>query len=252
MFVVGYTTGANFPTSWEIGEDLVRSMAHEFQHEINFVNHTILSDGPSENVWINEGMSMLAQDFAVNWMYPSVPVDIDDAGWHASNYLLAPQNYSLTAFTGSTGGSQTYNCAHCYGAEYLFQRYLYDRFGRDAYLKKMLGVSTSYANLQQATGTDPNQLISDFAIALAASGTGATSDSRYGFTGINLRSTYSDQFGNLTTFNGPATSPLASGSSSYMLGSIFYMSGNATAAGKTIGVKDLSGTFSLRAGVVQH
>jgi hypothetical protein len=250
MIYVGYNT--KNPDYWETGEDLVRGTAHEFQHEINFVNHVILSDGPGEDPWINEGMSMLAQDFAVSRLYPGIPVDIDDAGWHAANYLTAPQNYSLTAFTGISSGSQAYNCTHCYGAEYLFQRYLYDRFGGDAYLQKMLGASTSYANVQQATGADPTQLISDFAIALAASGTGATSDPRFGFTGINLRATYNDQWGSPTTFAGPATQPLSSGSGPYMLGSFFYLSGDATASGKTISAKDVNGSFNLRAGVVQR
>ena len=250
MFVVGYYTPN--PEYFETGEDLVRGTAHEFQHLINFVNHAILNDGSFEDSWINEGMSMLAQDFAVHRMFPNTVIDVDDSGYRAGQYLAAPQNYSLTSFTGIVGGSQAYNCSGCYGEEYLFQRYLYDRFGGDAYLHKMLGLPLSYANLQQATGIDPAQAISDFAVAIAASGTNATTDPRFGFTGISLRDTYADQWGNQRNFLGPATLPLAAGTNAHMLGSFFYLNGDATAAGKTITVKDTTGAYNLRAGVVQR
>jgi hypothetical protein len=129
---------------------------------------------------------------------------------------------------------------------------LYDRFGGDAYLKKMLNGQAGLANIRQATGIDPAQVIPDFAVAIAASGTGATSDPRFGFTAINLRGTYTDQFGGTSTFLGPATRPLASGTSTTPLGSFFYLNGDATAAGKTVTVKDLTGTYNLRAAVVQR
>jgi hypothetical protein len=197
-------------------------------------------------------MSMLAQDFAVNRMFPSVPFDVADAGRRARQYLAAPETFSLTAFTSLTFGARQYNCSGCYGFSYLFQRYLYDRFGGDAYLKKMLNRQTSLANIRQATGIDPAQAISDFAVAIAASGTGATSDPRFGFTGINLRATYTDQFYRTSTFLGPATQPLASGTKTTPVGSFFYLDGDATAAGKTVTVKDLTGTYNLRAAVVQR
>ena len=253
MIVVGYYTPN--PAWYETGEDLVRGTAHELQHNINFVHHAILNDGSYEDTWIDEGMAMLSQDFAVHRMYPSVPFDVADAGWHAQQYLDGPEKYSLTAFTGQSGGTQTYNCGACYGAEYLFQRYMYDRFGGDAYLQKMLGLSLSYENLQQASGVDPAQAISDFAVALAASGTGATADPRFGFSSLNLRATYNDQFGYPTSYAGPATLPLASGTTSHMLGSFFYLDAGSSAAGKTVSARtasDPTGVFGLRGAVVQH
>jgi hypothetical protein len=260
MFVVGYNTGVfSNPAQnndFEDREDVVRGTSHEFQHLINFVNHAILNNVNSEEVWLNEGLSMLAQDLAVNRMFPSVPVDIMDAAGRAHLYLQAPETYSLTAFTSVDSfdpTNQQYNCSGCYGEEYLFQRYLYDRFGGDAYLHKMLGASTGFANLQQATGTDPTQTIGDFAIAIAASGTGTTTDPRFGFTGINLHATYSDQFGTGGyAFNGPATLPIASGTTVYPLGGFFYLEDHAAALGKTVSANTTSGAFKLKAGVVQR
>ena len=172
-----------------------------------------------------------------------------------SRYLQAPETFSLTAFTSIDPiEGQSYNCSGCYGEEYLFQRYLYDRFGGDAYLHNMLqSSSVGLPNLQMATSTDPAQTIADFAVAIGASGTGATTDPRFVFTGLNLRGTYTDQFGQGGyAFSGPSTLPIASGSTVYPLGAFFYLEDHAAALGKTVSAKDASGTFKLQAAVVQR
>ncbi|HLI95969.1 MAG TPA: hypothetical protein VKT72_07760, partial [Candidatus Baltobacteraceae bacterium] len=116
---------ADSGTNYVLQEDLVRSTAHEFQHLINFVNHSILAPGASsssfngyEETYINEGLSMLAQDLAVQRMYGAhgVQFDVDDAMSRATVYLSAPSQYSLTAFSGidpsswGGNGSAQYNC----------------------------------------------------------------------------------------------------------------------------------------------
>jgi hypothetical protein len=254
MIYVAYNSAHS--VTFETQEDLVRGTAHEFQHLINFVNHAILNGGSVEDSWINEGMSMLAQDFAVDQLFHTGH-DFDDAGSRAIVYLAAPQNFSLTAFTGidPQKTTQQFNCGSgCYGSEYLFQRYLYDRFGGDAYLKKMLGSSASYANLQQATGIDPHVAISDFAIALAASGTSATTDPRFGFTSLNLLASYPDQFGVTGSIGGPVPAAALAGqtTNSYMLGSFVYYNAGLISQGVTITAKDPTGLFGLQAGVVQR
>ncbi len=198
---------------------------------------------------------MLAQDLAVNQMFGIN--DVDDALGRGWGYLQRPQDVSVTGFTelDETSGKQTFNCSDCYGAEFLFQRYLYDRFGGDQYLHNMLGSGTvSYANITQSTGVDVTQDLSDFAVALAASNTGATNDPRFNFTGINLRSTPTDQFGrgSLYTLNGPFAMNLVTSNNNHLLGSFFYLNGDASARGKTVTIKDPTGSFALRGAVVQH
>ena len=240
------------PLDYETDEDLVRGTAHELQHLINFVNHTALNNVDSEESWINEGMSMLAQDFAVNRKF-GLAHDAADALFRAGQFTSAPQSFSLTAFTGIDPGktSLAYNCSGCYGAEFLFQRYLYDRFGGDSYLHAMLGTQTGLAALQQATGTDPHALLSDFAIALAASGSGKTSDPRFGFASLNLPTGYPDQFGRTFTVGSPATSALPSSANAYV-GSFNYYSVGASALNQNLSAKDLGAGFSLNVGVVQR
>lgn len=46
--------------------EMISTLAHEFQHMIHFYQRDILSLSPSDfsDVWLNEGLSMLAEDFA--------------------------------------------------------------------------------------------------------------------------------------------------------------------------------------------
>ncbi len=92
--------------AYELQEDLVRGPAHEFQHLINFVNHALLSNdlSASEDTFINEGLSMLAQDLALPRQYPSLTHDSLDAMRHADLWLASPQSYSLTGFSGIDPG----------------------------------------------------------------------------------------------------------------------------------------------------
>jgi hypothetical protein len=265
MIYVGYQPSLppGYPANYELAEDLVRSTAHELQHLINFVNHVLIANGPQEDRWINEGLSMLAQDLAVARMY-GISNDVDDAVTHAAHYLAAPQNYSITGFSGvdavSQGGTGAlqYNCPNCYGAEYLFQRYLYDRFGGDAYTHKVeLTGTSSYANLTAATGTGVPTLLADFGVALAASNTGLTSDPSYTFTGLDLESTLKDQFGGTLTLTGPhAATSVSSGANDTVgeyLGTYLYLSvSGAGTGGETITISDPAGAFGLNGAIIEH
>lgn len=258
MIVVVWPNNAD--PNFELQEDVVRSTAHELQHLINFVNHAILAqNGGFEETWINEGLSMLSQDFAVRALFPNVPLDVRDAMVRGSRYLVSPQSYSLTSFTGlSSAGVLTYNCSTCYGLEWLFQRYLYDRFGQDAYAQGMerSGV-IGFANLQSVTGQNYKSLMGDFAIALASSNTGLTSDPRFNFQNLNLRTTYTNQFGGTLTLNGPtpAATQVPGSSVSYVeyLNAFFYVqTSNLTSAGSGVQIIDNGGAFVLQGGLVQH
>ncbi|MBV9271749.1 MAG: hypothetical protein JO165_11685 [Candidatus Eremiobacteraeota bacterium] len=255
----------NTGSDYELKEDLVRATAHELQHLINFVNHGILTPGNAyEETFINEGLSMLAQDFAVQRLYGSsgVRFDADDAMSRASAYLNAPQNYSISAFTGVEDAqtSPQYNCGGgCYGSAYLFQRYLYDRFGGDAYSQAMerSGV-VGAANIAAVSHSTLSQVLSDFALAMAANSAAVTpSDSRYVFGSLDLTGSYSDQFGNSRTLGGVALTPL-SGTSvqvSAPVGGFAFVNVSKVAPGGqpfTVTDRDTASGFALVGGLVQH
>ncbi len=241
---VGYTP--TNPQSFELGEDLVRGTAHELQHLINFVNRSIdLPGTANEATYINEGFSMLSQDFAVARMYSSTTNDAYDAVARAKTYLSAPQNVSIVGFFGADPGlSVASGCSACYGGAYLFQRYLYDRFGGDAYLRAMYASGqTGATELAQVTKVPADQLFGDFAVTLAVSNTPLGAPP-YVMPGLNLRATYADQFGvaNRTTLKGPSlvtTTPLAIGATlgyQQYYGSIAYYAAT-TAPSGNIGIQ---------------
>lgn len=262
-------------STYELQEDLVRSTAHELQHLINFVNHAILAPGASsssfngyETTFVNEGLSMLAQDEAVHAMYGSrgVHFDVDDALARAAVYLAHPEDYSLSGFSGidpgqwGSNGSATYNCfGGCYGVAYLFQRYLNDRFGGDAYTHAMetSGV-VGTANVQAVTGETVQQLQADFALAMAADSMKvAVTDRRFQFGSLSLASSYPDQFGARTQLTGVNAVP-ATGTSTTVrtpLGGFSYVAiGQVPASGLPVQVNDQAsvGGFGLMGGLSQH
>jgi hypothetical protein len=258
LIVLGYAPGADL--NYALDEDFVRGTAHELQHAINFVQHYILAPTPQvDSTWINEGLSMLAQDFAVSELHNGTPnLDVDDALARAQEFLRQPEAYNLTGFDCATGSSGfTYNCSGSYGESYLFERYLYDRFGGDAFtLALESGSAAGVANLQAVTRTPVQQLISDFGVALAVSGLHVTSDPRFAFTAFNPYGSYTDQFGGSRTFNGPAVTTQTPGTSvTYpsVAGTFRYFATQPNAAqGAGVTVTDTAGPLQLAPALIQH
>jgi len=203
-------------------------------------------------------MSVLAQDFALSSLYPAQQNDIDNALRLARAYLSAPQNFRVSAFTGKDRGTESaaYSCAGCHGASYLFERYMYDHYGGDSYLvTSHSNLKVGQAGIEQYSGKPLASVMTDFGIALAASNTSINTNAAYTFTGIDLRSTYTDQQGNQVSLNGPtpmnSLTPSSSSNLQAYLGSVFFLNG--TNIGTTnVQVNDLAGTVGLSVRVVQQ
>ena len=202
-FIVSYNTSNT--DQFEIGEDLITSFAFEMSNVASIVHKQILTTGGQpEDPWIGYGLASLAQDFAINQVYSNVPLDIDDDIQVKSiPFLSAPQNYSLTAML-DINGNLGYGCPGCVGGNYLFQRYLYERFGGDAYSHAVFNSTlTGAANLQAVTGVAAGTLLENFGGALlSASHVGTSSDPVNGFHIFNPIGTFTDQFGSAVTLTG--------------------------------------------------
>ncbi|MDB5026418.1 MAG: peptidase immune inhibitor [Candidatus Eremiobacteraeota bacterium] len=179
--------------------DMPRSLPHEFQHYLHYVNkvlirNLVLNQSASfDDSFVDEGDSMLAQDLVTGTGQEALALE------SAFFYLLSPGNYSLTAFSGydanplDTSANPAYgfyrNTIGNYGAAYLFQRYLYDRFGGKAALHRQYAnttAATSGGNVnpimaEAANGETFAQLYGDFAAALAARNVAST-DPRFTFS----------------------------------------------------------------------
>jgi hypothetical protein len=181
--------------------DMPRTVAHEFQHYLHAIGKefipNLVNNQPAlfDDSFVDEGDSMLAQDL-VNGTAQAQDVVALEAGF---DYLYSPANYSLTAFTGyapdplDTSTNPAFGFFHNtlgnYGAAYLFQRYLYDRFGGDAAMHRQYATLTSTASganvnpvlAEAGNGESFAQLYADFAAALAARNVAST-DPRFSFS----------------------------------------------------------------------
>ncbi|MDR3171546.1 MAG: Ig-like domain-containing protein [Treponema sp.] len=163
------------------------TLAHEFQHMIYFDEHANRNSG-STYIWLNEALSQAAEHY--NGYYEN------HNAWMAAFLLASRQdqeNLSLTHWT-------DYN----YGYGALFIRYMIDRYG-DSAIKKMCATNLAgIAAVEAATGADFNDIFTDFTRALIMSGTGDSTDPRYSFTSLNLRSIQSQGRGGLVIRNSRA------------------------------------------------
>ena len=247
--------------AFNVRENLVRGTSHEFQHLISFVNHAILSTSSApklEDTWLNEGLSMIAQDFAVASLFPQQAVDVDDALYRAQLFLAAPQNYRLTGFTGMdpNATSFSYNCAGCYGASYLFTRYLYEQYGGDTFSRAMESSGTvSYAGLQAQTGQDPVALVKNFSVALTRAKQSSPA-TPYAFTTFDPFGTYVDQFGSTLKLVGPSgymSQPGKTTTYNPYVGTFYYVFVSPTSAqGSGVTITDQSGSFALSSALIQN
>lgn len=186
-------------------------LPHELQHAINYNMRAFVNETSSEPSFMNEGESHLSEHlFGNNNENPS-RVNL----YFGSN---------LASFTGGTSLAQR-------GGSYLFLRYIYEQAdnGRfagvasgNALIRSMLDRSeTGLEAVVAATGENIDTILSDFFSALYLSNTGLSSNSRFNFTGINLRSEQNDN--RYTVLDGPT---VQSASSLPVSGSVLATSSN--------------------------
>jgi hypothetical protein len=147
--------------------------AHEFQHMISFNEHVLVRGGQSEALWLNEGLSHLAEDLN----------GFDDGNEvRSALYLDDP---GATGLAVSGGG----NSLAERGASFLFLRHLGDRLGEGVFGALVQTRFTGQANLEFATGETFAGLFSDFFAALVLDGQPGA-DPRFEVPSLTLRQTY--------------------------------------------------------------
>ena len=151
---------------WDIHKtDILATSIHEFQHMVMFDVRSRLGLYPIVNIWITEGLSMLAEYYG---------------GYTAPHYA-----YLAYYFQKNQGISLISTSTIDYGLEYLFARYLQIRFG-DSFIQK---IYTSQYNgikaVEEATGMDFNELFLDFTKMILLTGRGVTTDTRYNIEEFN-------------------------------------------------------------------
>ena len=155
---------------------------HEFQHMISFNYHVLIGNGDPEVLWLNEGLSHLAEELG-GLHYDSLSDSLNSFRYlignlyNAFSYLKNPQSVAL--ITENPPGTLEER-----GAAWLFLRYLADRYGATATRAMVQTALLGDANVAMATNTPFATLLGRWALAVYLTdlpGFTATTALRYDF-----------------------------------------------------------------------
>ena len=168
---------------------------HEFQHMISYYHHVLLGGGSTETLWLNEGMSHLAEELG-GWHFLAqgdtsrfsdfVLGDL----YNAYRYLESPSAYT-TLFGAGTGTLEER------GGAWLFLRWVLDQYGdasqNDYDLTRRLEETPlrGAANVEAATGDSIGRLLPQWFLANYVSDLpGFTAPARLSYHSWSFRKTY--------------------------------------------------------------
>jgi hypothetical protein len=140
---------------------------HEFQHMISFNQHVLVRHAGTEELWLNEALSHLAEELGGRH-YDSLGVDTTASQFYigdlynAGRFLMDPAAVAMVTDVAPGELAQR-------GGEWLFVRYLTDRFGAQT-PHSLVGTSLQgAANVAQVTGTAFATLLGRWALAVYTS-----------------------------------------------------------------------------------
>jgi hypothetical protein len=142
--------------------NLKPTLIHEFQHMISFNQHVLVRSGNSEETWLNEGLSHIAEELGGRLIPNSecMPEFTSCRSQYSSGNILNSYDYlkdteaHFLVFPTSSGGTLEER-----GAAWLFVRWVADQFAADTILgtdltRKLVQTAlTGAANVNSATGS---------------------------------------------------------------------------------------------------
>ena len=163
----------------EVGADVPGTFLHELQHLINYSQHVIVSGGQPGSSWLDEGMSIVAEELGSVYYEQKCPPPacrtnpsqlfpdssqgfIQDFLYDSYQYALLPDTATITLSTDDENGFSWR------GGAWLFARWLGDQMGSTVYHQLERGPSNAIADVQQVTGQSFTTLFSNFGLALYA------------------------------------------------------------------------------------
>lgn len=169
-------TGSCAHSVAELQRQVPATFIHEFQHMISYGQHVLVRGGPDEELWLNEGLSHVAEELG-SLLYErdpgqprSTPAQIfpdSSQGFingdmrNAYNYLRRPTNTSVTLTQGGATLEER-------GAAWLFLRWLGDQKG-DGIFRRLVETSlTGVRNVEDKAGEPFPRMFGDFSIAAYA------------------------------------------------------------------------------------
>lgn len=162
---------------------------HEFQHMISFNQHVLLRGGQEETLWLNEGMSHLAEELG-GLHYDSLGVDSTASRFFIGNlynaYGFLADPGAVAVVTETPPGSLEER-----GGAWLFLRYLLDRYGPGLSSQLEQTTQVGAANIELATGVPFETLLGRYMLALYLTDLpGFTAPPELSYSNWNFRATY--------------------------------------------------------------
>ncbi len=168
---------------------LAPTFIHEFQHMISFNQHVLLRGGDPEALWLNEGLSRLAEELGGRH-YDSLGADSVGDNFLLSDlydaflYEETPAPNPLVTTTSPTAFETS-------GAGWLFVRYLVDQYGTGVTQRLEQTALQGGSNVAGATGLPLATLLGRWALAMYVSDLpGFTPDSALTYRTWAFRTTF--------------------------------------------------------------
>ena len=150
---------------------------HELQHLISFSQHTVIHGGNPEYGWLDEGLSIVAEELGSVYYEQKCPGTacrtnpsqlfpdssqgfIQGFLYDSYQYALLPDTASLTLHGDSDDGFAWR------GGDWLLMRWLGDQMGAGFYRKLEQSSLTGVANIQAASGQSFPALFANFGLSL--------------------------------------------------------------------------------------
>jgi len=161
----------------EVGLDVPGTFLHELQHLINYSQHVVVSGGSPSDSWMDEGMSITAEELGSVYYEQKCPPPacrtdptqlfpdssqgfVQDFLYDSYQYALLPDTATITLSTDDEGGFSWR------GGAWLFVRWLGDQMGSGVYKQLERGPSNAFTDVQQVTGQTFPALFANFGLAL--------------------------------------------------------------------------------------
>jgi hypothetical protein len=161
----------------EVGVDVPGTFLHELQHLINYSQHVVVSGGAPSDSWLDEGMSIVAEELGSVFYEQKCPPPACRANpaqlfpdssqgfvqgflYDSYQYALLPDTATITLSTDDEDGFSWR------GGAWLFARWLGDQMGTGVYKQLERGPSNAFTDVQQVTGQTFPALFANFGLAL--------------------------------------------------------------------------------------
>jgi hypothetical protein len=161
----------------EVGLDVPGTFLHELQHLINYSQHVVVSGGSPGSSWMDEGMSIVAEELGSVYYEQKCPppqcrtnpsqLFPDSSQGFVQGFLYDSYQYALLPDTATiTLSSDDENGFSWRGGAWLFMRWLGDQMGSTVYKQLVKGASNAIVDLQNVTGQTFPALFANFGLAL--------------------------------------------------------------------------------------